>query len=747
MLGAYSLTVAGAPLPDVSRDRIGLWKVDPTRQPPLSLVTKRQVWCDFDNVSRMCHMAAASGFHVTPGGDLLLYATEHDNDGPQETVRMAEFSSQDGYDQDRAYRPVAVPGSYKGAVDAPITVDGTASQAAFAQGRVELYDEPNFRGRGLVIDYPDHGKEDYRHLGRVDAYNDEASSVRWRLPARCEAVLYDDKDYRGPKRSLPGGDGSAQNITNLQSFGDDTTSVQFYGDCDGRIVSWSWDLDDDKSEDGTGPKPTITPKTGGVHPLALTVCSGFGVCHKAVGTLDASAGTPPRTKAVVNGTAGTNGWHRSTVNVVLTATGDPTPTEIRYSATGADAMNERTVAGSTATVVVDAQGETVVHFRAVNSSGHEADQTVTVKVDTGAPTLTVRAPIEGARYATGTQVAIQVDCADAVSGVASCPSNGTALDTTGTGARTVTGTGTDAAGNAASKVVNYTVTSGPTVPGELVYVVQPNTGPEPIQRSNTDGSNVVQLVDRGDDAVWSPDGSRVAYTAAPNGRRQVHVVNRDGSGAVAITNSTTWNASSPTWSPDGSRIAYSAIWTEVLSPTQSVTHHAVMTVPASGGPSTTVVASDEVDLTDPTYARNGSSITYVAGSRIMSVHVAGVTTGQLGTVLVDGLADYRRLSYPVWSPDGSTLVFQLSQSEVNTSDLYAWNGTGDPVSLTGTDSQWPPQQTPDAPNEYRPSWLADGRVLFIQDGNVWAMPAQRGAAKVLLADFPWNIRHVDASGA
>ena len=29
--------------------------------------------------------AAASGFHVTPTGELLFYATEHDNDGPAGT--------------------------------------------------------------------------------------------------------------------------------------------------------------------------------------------------------------------------------------------------------------------------------------------------------------------------------------------------------------------------------------------------------------------------------------------------------------------------------------------------------------------------------------------------------------------------------------------------------------------------------------------------------------------------------------
>ena len=743
LIGGHS----NIPLPHPSEDRIALWRLNPTGHPRMTFVGERQIWCNFDGMGRVCNMAAASGFYVSPSGDLLMYGATHANGGPGGTVSMAEFASQDGYDQEGAYRPVAVPGTYKGRPNTPITLDGTASLPAVAQGRVELYDEPGFGGRGLVIDYPDVAKENYLHLARVDDYNDEASSVRWRLPAGCDAVLYDDKDLKGPSRTLAGGDGSVQTIDNLRSFNDDATSFEFTGNCDGRVVSWSWDLDDDGSVDGTGPRPTITPTTGGVHPLALTVCSGFGVCHKAVGSLDASAGTPPKTEAVLNGTAGTNGWYRSSVNVALTATGEPTPTEIRYSATGADARGEVTVPGTAATVLVDAQGETVVHYRAVNSSGQEDDKTVTVKVDTVAPALTVRAPLAGGRYTTGSSVTVLVDCTDATSGPASCTPNGTQLDTGGSGDRTLHAVATDAAGNTATKDVAYTLVAAPAVDAQLVYVARSDGSPGPIQRSNADGSNVVQLDSSGDDPIWSPDGSKVAYTKATNGVRQVFVANADGTGTTAVTANTTWQASSPAWSPDGSRIVYSATWNEVLSPTQNVLHRAVMTVAATGGTSTTVVSSDEVDLVDPTYTRNGASITFVGGNRIRSVPAAGVAAGELGTVLVGGTAWYQGLSYPNWSPDGSSLVFQLAQSETFTSDLYAWTGTGNPVNLTGTEMAWPPQEPPSAPYESGPTFLADGRLIFVQDGNVYLMAAQRGAQKVLLADLPYAVRDVDARGA
>ncbi len=70
-----------------------------------------------------------------------------------------------------------------------------------------------------------------------------------------------------------------------------------------------------------------------------------------------------------------------------------------------------------------------------------------------------------------------------------------------------------------------------------------------------------------------------------------------------------------------------------------------------------LVASDEVDLDEPVYTRNGASVTFVAGTSLRSIPATGVGSGELGTVLVDGSESYHNPSNPAWSPDGSTLLF------------------------------------------------------------------------------------------
>lgn len=78
---------------------------------------------------------------------------------------------------------------------------------------------------------------------------------------------------------------------------------------------------------------------------------------------------------------------------------------------------------------------------------------------------------------------------------------------------------------------------------------------------NLDGSGLVNLTNNtgqihASSAVWSPDGTKIAYAKADNSipAVDIYVMTIAGGGSTRVT--TSGNAIYPTWSPDGTRIAY-----------------------------------------------------------------------------------------------------------------------------------------------------------------------------------------------
>lgn len=70
------------------------------------------------------------------------------------------------------------------------------------------------------------------------------------------------------------------------------------------------------------------------------------------------------------------------------------------------------------------------------------------------------------------------------------------------------------------------------------------------------GAVAVLTTGKDDHPAWSPDGSRIAFTRdVGNYRRQIFVMNADGSGQRRVTTNILEDEY-PTWSPDGRRIAF-----------------------------------------------------------------------------------------------------------------------------------------------------------------------------------------------
>jgi len=105
--------------------------------------------------------------------------------------------------------------------------------------------------------------------------------------------------------------------------------------------------------------------------------------------------TPPTTVASLVPPATPFGWNDSSVTVMLTASdpGGSGVASISYAAAGAQVIPPTTVPGASASVVVSAPGITTVTFHATDAAGNvEADQTLVVRIDEQAPTITIVQP-------------------------------------------------------------------------------------------------------------------------------------------------------------------------------------------------------------------------------------------------------------------------------------------------------------------------------------------------------------------
>jgi Ca2+-binding RTX toxin-like protein len=187
----------------------------------------------------------------------------------------------------------------------------------------------------------------------------------------------------------------------------------------------------------------------------------------------------------------------------------------------------------------------------------------------------------------------------------------------------------------------------------------------------------------GDDhAVWSPDGSRIAFMSGSATNYEISVMNANGTGRRQLT-ATPVAEGEPTWSPDGSRIAF---------------------VKNSSGTDAT---------TDP---------------EIWIINADGSGLTQL-TNTVRGIEDRQ----PAWSPDGDRIAFvSEGRTGQTNSDIYSMDtnpATDDGVNLTPNDTttnpvyQW---------NDVDPSWSPDGtHITYSTSQDVWRMTST-GANKANL---------------
>lgn len=171
------------------------------------------------------------------------------------------------------------------------------------------------------------------------------------------------------------------------------------------------------------------------------------------------------------------------------------------------------------------------------------------------------------------------------------------------------------------------------------------------------------------DPAWSPDGKELAFAVEkPQALQGIWVVGVDGKGSRQLTNG---DDTHPSWSPTAGEIAFQ----RYDAATQI---DAILTVPAAGGPTTTVSSDPGVSDLDPAWSPDGSRILF-SSDRPDAVQL------DLWVMNADG-TDVSRVtnttsrdeSDPAWSPDGRRIVYSGMGSfhGASSSQLYVSNADG-----------------------------------------------------------------------
>ncbi len=219
--------------------------------------------------NNVANFAAGSTFYVSPSGELLFYCTEHDNDGPDESVKVGEWRH---IDMVRPGSPTLRPsvklfGPYEVPEGGDTILTGLA-ESPITRAWIQLFSARDFSPvRYLVVDFSDWSKDSYDNFKDLDGsiadahlgFNDEPSSWRWFAPWGCTIRANDDDfgddDFPGEHtRTLFGtGEvesdadlGSVPNNSNSGNMDDELTSVQFFENCAeyySTIPELFWDLD------------------------------------------------------------------------------------------------------------------------------------------------------------------------------------------------------------------------------------------------------------------------------------------------------------------------------------------------------------------------------------------------------------------------------------------------------------------------------------------------------------------------
>jgi TolB protein len=189
--------------------------------------------------------------------------------------------------------------------------------------------------------------------------------------------------------------------------------------------------------------------------------------------------------------------------------------------------------------------------------------------------------------------------------------------------------------------------------GRTILFTSTRGGRTGIWRMRDDGAEP-EFVCKGDQAEWSPDGSRICF------RREEAIWTRDPGAAEEerLTDEAWPHCSGPAWSPDGKTIAFACRWEA---------GNGVFLVPVEGGEPIKVY--DKEGACEPHWSPDGSLLVYETETHLCTIKPDG--TGNRLITWFGGVQRYGR-----FSPDGKSVVFCQGATERGPWELYVIPAVG-----------------------------------------------------------------------
>jgi len=242
---------------------------------------------------------------------------------------------------------------------------------------------------------------------------------------------------------------------------------------------------------------------------------------------------------------------------------------------------------------------------------------------------------------------------------------------------------------------------------------------------NTDGTGLEQIVENDADdrhPVWSPDGSRIAFSSTRSGRlAKIYTVDPDGSNVLQLFElpGTSFGAYEPTWSPDGSRIAVHA---------DAFGNFEIWMIDLETEEQTRLTFAGDIDK-EPSWSPDGEQLVYASRrGGYYDIYILDVTVPNPQPVRVTSLPlDEVR---PAWSPDGGQIAFESGNDDNNQIYVVGTDGSGLTV-LTETGSAGSVSWSPDG------QWLAFAWDQDDTDSEIFIM-RRDGSDLRQLTDNDWE---------